>query len=81
MFSTPLVAHAQYIAVGEAGRELGALDGLFDHLIRHQPADRRWFDFGVSTERGGDVLNEGLLTQKEEFGGGSVVHDIYEMEL
>jgi hypothetical protein len=81
IFETAIVAHAQYIAVSEAGRDLGALDGLFDHLIRHYSGSKRVFDFGISTEECGRLLNEGLITQKEEFGGGGVMHDVYELDL
>lgn len=81
LFETEAVAHAQYIAVNETGRMLGALDGLFDVVIRHYADKKRFFDFGISTEECGRVLNEGLITQKEEFGGGSVMHDVYEVDL
>jgi hypothetical protein len=74
------VAHAQYIAVGEAGRELGALDGLFLHLIETH-RDVRYFDFGVSNTNQGRELNEGLVGQKEEFGASAVAHDFYQVAL
>jgi hypothetical protein len=75
------VAHAQYIAVGEAGREIGALDGLLEHLIQTTAERCRIFDFGISNTGQGRVLNEGLVRQKEEFGGGGVVHDVYNVSL
>ncbi len=81
MFVTPLVAHAQYIAVGEAGRAGGALDGLFEHLIGAFAASHRYFDFGISNTDGGRTLNEGLIRQKEEFGASAVVHDTYRVVL
>jgi hypothetical protein len=81
IFETAIVAHAQYIAASEAGRDLGALDGLFDFLIRHYARSKRVFDFGISTEDCGRILNEGLITQKEEFGGGGVMRDVYELDL
>ncbi len=81
MFRSAQVAHAQYIAVGEAGRETGALDGLFDHLIRLYATTHRYFDFGISNTDQGRVLNEGLMRQKEEFGASAVVHDLYRVAL
>jgi hypothetical protein len=75
------VAHAQYIAASDAGRETGALDGLFQHLISLHAATHRYFDFGISNTDQGRVLNEGLVRQKEEFGGGAVVHDVYRATL
>lgn len=35
-------------------------------LIRNIYSNRRYFRFGISTEKGGTVLNEGLLAQKED---------------
>ncbi len=81
MFITPFVAHAQYIAVGEAGRASGALDGLFEHLIGQFAASHRYFDFGISNTDGGRTLNAGLIRQKEEFGASAVVHDTYRVVL
>jgi hypothetical protein len=81
MFRSAQVAHAQYIAVGEPGRENGALDGLFEHLIGLHAATHRYFDFGISNTDQGRVLNEGLARQKEEFGGSAVVHDVYRVAL
>ena len=81
MFRSAQVAHAQYIAVGDAGRDAGALDGLFEHLIGAHAATHRYFDFGISNTDQGRVLNEGLIRQKEEFGGGAVVHDFYRVML
>jgi hypothetical protein len=81
MFCSAQVAHAQYIAAGEAGRDSGALDGLFEHLIARFATIHRYFDFGISTTDQGRTLNEGLMRQKEEFGAGAVVHDVYRVEL
>jgi hypothetical protein len=81
MYETATVAHAQYIAANEEGRQTGALDGLFDFLISHYNGARRFFDFGISNVDDGRVLNAGLVAQKEEFGGSTVVHEVYEMSL
>ncbi len=79
IFQTPAVAHAQYIAAGPRGRELGALDALFDHLLT-EAFDELWFDFGISNERDGR-LNEGLLRNKEGYGARALMHDTYALEL
>ena len=82
LFQTDRVSHAQYIAATPKGRELAALDAVFDVAIRRASADgRRYFDFGISTEQGGQVLNEGLYEFKADFGGSGVVHDFYEIAL
>ncbi len=75
------VAHVQYIASGKDGREWGALDLLFRHLITEQFRQLDYLDFGISTEQGGTKLNEGLIFQKEGFGGRSVCYDTYEIPL
>lgn len=79
MYISDEVAHVQYIASTEQGREMGALDLLFDSLIHQFYADKRYFDFGVSVEDGGRYLNEGLIFQKEGFGGRAVMYDTYEL--
>ena len=81
VYDTAQVAHAQYIAASPAGKSDGALDLLFDSLIGTTYAGKPYFDFGVSTEQGGSYLNEGLIFQKEGFGGRSVVYDTYEIML
>ena len=76
------VAHAQYIAATERGRAVGALDLLFEVLVKTYRADGyRWFDFGISTDHSGAQLNAGLLAQKEGFGGRAVCYDTYLLTL
>lgn len=75
------IVHVQYIAASAEGRYDGALDYLFYQLIGTEYADRHYFDFGISTEAGGMILNEGLLFQKEGFGGRGICYDCYEYEL
>ncbi|MGH8158797.1 MAG: GNAT family N-acetyltransferase [Rhodanobacter sp.] len=72
------VVHTQYLAASEEGRRLDALSLLLAELIGSTYASRRYFSFGISTEREGTVLNGGLVTQKEYFGARAVMHDFYE---
>lgn len=82
LFESALVAHAQYIASSEIGYEVSALDSVFEHCIEAATAaGQRWFDFGISTEDGGRVLNESLYGFKSEFGSGAAVHEFYELRL
>lgn len=81
VFVTRKVAHIQYIATNEEGRELGALDLLFKHLINERFKTMDYLDFGISTEDHGHYLNEGLIFQKEGFGARGVCYDWYEVEL
>lgn len=75
------VAHTQYISASLEGKKLHALDLLLDKLIHEVYQDKTWFDFGKSTEQQGTILNEGLIFQKESFGGRAVCYDWYEWNL
>lgn len=77
IYETPFVAHAQYIANSVEGRTCGALDYCFDNLINVIYRDKKYFDFGISTEDKGRFLNEGLIEQKQEFGGRGIVYNEY----
>ncbi|WP_213786225.1 hypothetical protein [Citrobacter portucalensis] len=58
---------------------MGALDGLIDHLVNNKYGHMRYFDFGMSNEKQGLILNEGLISQKEGFGARTITHDFYEI--
>lgn len=75
------VVHSQYLASSDEGQAVGALDFVLAHLMDDVFSQRQFFNFGISTERGGLHLNEGLIFQKEGFGGRGIVHDTYEMAL
>ncbi|MBO4721854.1 MAG: GNAT family N-acetyltransferase [Muribaculaceae bacterium] len=76
------VAHCQYIASTERGRELKALTLLFYYLIKESSqAGFRYFDFGISTENGGLYLNEGLVRQKCRMGGRGIVYQVLSVKL
>lgn len=77
MYVTPKVAHAQYISASHDGKACGALDLLFDYLINNEFSSQDYFDFGISTEQGGRLLNHSLIYQKEGFGARAVCYDSY----
>lgn len=81
IFDFGQVAHSQYLANSEEGKSLGALDLVLSHLLSHVLLQHHYFSFGISTEKQGQYLNEGLIFQKEGFGGRAVVHDFYDLEL
>lgn len=80
-FETDKVVHIQYISASEGGKQAGALDLLFDQLIKKAQSEGKHFDFGTSTEQGGNILNEGLISQKEGFGARGIVYDTYRLKL
>jgi len=80
LFRTPVCDHVQYIASSVRGRQIGALDAVFEHCIgAAEKSGKQWFDFGICTEDDGMVLNDGLYRFKSEFGGGGEVYEIYEL--
>lgn len=81
MYVTLKVAHTQYIANSDEGRQCGALDALMDYLINECYSDKEYFDFGISNENEGRFLNEGLISQKQEFGGRAIAYDFYELQV
>ena len=81
IYESQQVAHAQYIGTTEEGRKTGALDLIMSYLIDDYYADKKYFDFGISTEDGGRYLNAGLIENKQGFGGRAVVYDFYEIDL
>lgn len=75
------VIHLQYAACTQRGKDLYATDVIYHDLIFNILTGNDWFDFGISNEDEGRYLNEGMIHHKEEFGGRSVVYDIYEMDV
>jgi hypothetical protein len=81
VYESKNVVHAQYISSTDEGKETGAPDLLLDYLITEHHPTQRYFDFGISTERGGWHLNTGLTSNKEGFGARAILYDVYEMAL
>ena len=77
------IAHTQYISASPKGKQQGALDLLFQHVINNVFAKSgcKYFDIGTSTLEGGHILNEPLIFQKEGFGGRGVCYDTYKWEI
>jgi hypothetical protein len=81
VYITPRVVHTQYISASPEGKDAGALDLLFDHLVHSEFNDAPCFDFGTSNENGGRFLNTSLIYQKEGFGGRAICYDTYTLNL
>ena len=81
IYETNRVARSQYIAASNQGKELGALDLIFECLLQEIYKSKVYFDLGPSDQQDGYDLNEGLIDQKEGFGARSIAHDHYRMEL
>ena len=81
LFLTPQVLHTQYISATPYGKQHGAIDLLFDHLLNHVYTDYPYIDFGKSTVSDSADLNPQLIFQKEGFGARAVCYDTYEYTL
>lgn len=81
MYESRNVAHAQYMASTEEGKKISAASFLTNFLINKYINEKKYFDFGISTENNGFYLNTGLISFKEKFGARVVLHDFYEMDI
>jgi hypothetical protein len=78
LFKKANIDHAQYMSASEAGFELRALDLVFDTCFRmSRERGVRYFDYGMSNEQEGRVLNEGLYRFKTGFGAGGVAYEFF----
>ncbi len=78
-YVTDRVVHCQYSAASPDGAKAYALDLLFTDAIAR--CDRPYYDFGISTEADGTVLNTSLYDFKTSFGARGTVCDFYELTL
>lgn len=81
VYESENVAHAQYIAASEEGQKVYATDSVLDFLINKYYVEKKFFDFGISTEENGWYLNTGLDEYKESFGARAIMYDSYEMDI
>lgn len=79
LFITGNVVKTQYISASQEGKRTKALDFLMLSLIEHfrTSGDFRYLDLGTSNGDGGRYLNEGLILQKEGFGGRGVAYKLF----
>ncbi len=80
IYNTELTAHAQYTSATPLGKQLGALDILFHHLINDVYKEKSFFSFGTSNGEKGEKLNRGLVNWKEGFGARTYCIDSYKLE-
>ncbi len=80
LFEYNNVIHTQYMAANKEARQIGALDLVIDFVIEKYKTKKTWLDFGISTEQAGKILNEGLISQKEGFGGRTNVYEMWCLE-
>ncbi len=83
LFITQQVVRTQYISASHEGKRCNALDYLMLSLIGHYRniSQYRYFEFGTSMAEDGINLNEGLILQKENFGGRAVACKTYSINI
>lgn len=81
VFEYGQVVHTQYMAANDEARQIGALDLTINTVIEKYKASKKWLDFGISTENGGMILNQGLISQKEGFGGRTQTYEMWSITL
>ena len=50
-------------------------------MLNDYQGKKLWLDFGISTENMGRYLNEGLISQKEGFGGRTNVYETFALDI
>jgi hypothetical protein len=75
------VLHGQYCSSTPVGKKVGAVDAIYERAMYEDFPEYQYLDFGRSTEGDGSVLNDGLVAQKEGFGGRAICYDTYEWTL
>ena len=77
--SKPTV-QTQYIPSCGIGKKTGATELLLDPIITQHSSGKKYFDFGISTEKGGVHLNRGLVAYEDGFGARAFAYDAYEVK-
>jgi hypothetical protein len=75
------VVRAQYSSASPLGKQLGAIDIIYDRIINHDYLHLPYFEFGTSALGNTNIINETLVFQKEGFGARSICFDRYEWDL
>lgn len=81
LFIYDSVVHTQYMAANDEARKIGGLDLIISTIIGEYRGKKKWLDFGISTEHDRLYLNEGLISQKESFGGRTGVYEKWKIVL
>ena len=77
VFLTKTTIHPQYVSGNPDKNFYGSLDLAYDFIINHFRDDKRYFDFNISSEDDGTVLNSGLIFWKETCGARAWAADNY----
>lgn len=83
LFISDEVVRTQYISASPEGKQINALDYLMLTLVGYYRKNPkyRYFEFGTSMAEDGINLNEGLILQKEGFGGRAIACKTYRIKI
>ena len=81
IYASSQVARAQYSSASPLGKQLGAIDIIYDRVINNDFRHLPYFEFGTSALGNSNIINESLVFQKEGFGGRAICWDRYEWKL
>lgn len=81
LYVSKQVVRAQYSSATPLGKQLGAIDILYDRIIRQDYVAYPYFEFGTSAMPDSNAILEPLIFQKEGFGGRGICFDRYEWNL
>ena len=81
LYVSTQVARAQYSSATPEGKQLGAIDIIYDRIINDDYHHLPFFEFGTSAMADSNVINETLVFQKEGFGGRGICFDRYEWDV
>jgi hypothetical protein len=80
VFLTETTVHPQYVSGNTDKNFYGSLDLAYDFIINELWQDKRYFDFNISSEENGAILNNGLIFWKESCGARTFTADNYLVE-
>ncbi len=80
VFLTQTTIHPQYVSGNADKNSFGSLDLAYDFIINHFRKDKQYFDFNISSENNGRILNEGLVFWKESCGARTFTANNYVVE-
>lgn len=81
VYETHGVARLQYMASGDRGRSIGALDLLIAWLVSDVYLQMSYIDLGTSNDPATNRINKDLIAYKEGFGARTIPHDTYELAI
>jgi hypothetical protein len=81
LFINSTSIHTQYFASNEVGRKLNVLDCLIYKIIKKYKNNKKYISLGISSEKNGKQINNGLLTYKSKLRSRLILNDTYEIKL